>query len=843
MQTVKDGKNGKEKDSPLIETPKSDPIINIGEELNKPIQDINHYQLVKEFFKQKENQEEIEMMISEKRKFFKINGKELSDFNPAFLQSVKDNPEKWMTQFNIPISEYFKDHKIDTLDDEQISIQIQLDESSIITNDYLNKLVVVEGKVSEVPKTKPKPFFLAFECRACGNVLKEKQELFSDNIVKPTKCTNPNCNNSRSWKMNREHSQFIYSQLISLQRLEEDTFKFNPIEVLLNGDLVDSVKAGDIAQFTGIYVAYETKSKGNLDYKYSIYATSVKIIESDPEIYFKPPSLNQLAQDYTISRLETKGKFLIDEKKRDSIYGIHYLSGFHVFPIHSDLFLKLIPPDITDTGKKDDFLNRILSRSRTRKYTITNIHNRFYYDTIKNQIYISDRYQGYYLLNESDILHYSNGDNEIYFAYESNDMSLNIDNIDKISKSLIDFYDRFKFLTEDGLNHKQHCQYLYGKLLSVVFESKIKQRPILIYEGEPSAGKTTLAREEKRFLYGPDKNVDKIDPKDPKLFKTIITSDSYCSWDNLEQATKEMTDDMCSASTGSSIPFRELYTTRKLDRVNTVCWQIATCVNFPSSRTDLLTRCIFVKLQSKGYYESIDIYSNSEIIHQYFWCFLVDLQKALKYIPSIKSISKGRFPDFEGVLKCTLKAINVSESEINYILTKTNETADSKSHEEDTILNALEDLVNGVATDENSNLYIPFDFGPDSAGITIKELMKIMERVGLTDLNEHNLRKRLNMIMGNCRKFGIIIDSYHSSHGRMVYYHIFSQRLPTMLIKDKLAILSNEIYISDEDIFQQIQKDVKIDRDSLIKAKRELLEIGEIEIDKQNNFRLKIFEK
>ena len=122
-----------------------------------------------------------------------------------------------------------------------------------IRSRHIQKLVEVEGFVSYVGKIKSLLTIGTFICDRCGarNYVYQKNFEYTE----PTRCVNPDCDNTTDFHLIEAESYFVDYQEIKIKELEKNRPEgMSPVEmtVILIDDLVDKATLNDIVDVVGI---------------------------------------------------------------------------------------------------------------------------------------------------------------------------------------------------------------------------------------------------------------------------------------------------------------------------------------------------------------------------------------------------------------------------------------------------------------------------------------------------------------------------------------------------------------------------------------------------------------
>ncbi|KAJ2395169.1 MCM DNA helicase complex subunit mcm6 [Coemansia sp. RSA 2559] len=122
--------------------------------------------------------------------------------------------------------------------------------------DKIGTLACIGGTVTRTSEVRPELISGMFRCTECSTLCGMVAQQFK--YTEPTICDNPLCQNRSSWTLAVDQSRFVDWQRV---RVQENAAEIPPgsmprtMDVIVRGDLVERVKPGDRAQFTGALVA------------------------------------------------------------------------------------------------------------------------------------------------------------------------------------------------------------------------------------------------------------------------------------------------------------------------------------------------------------------------------------------------------------------------------------------------------------------------------------------------------------------------------------------------------------------------------------------------------------
>jgi hypothetical protein len=174
-------------------------------------------------------------------------------------------------------------------------------------------------------------------------------------------------------------------------------------------------------------------------------------------------------------------------------------------------------------------------------------------------------------------------------------------------------------------------------------------KPILVFSGEKGSGKSSAAQLLKR-LTDPT-NVDMTGGvEDQRQFAVAAANRWVLCFDNLTHLSSEQQNLLCRASTGGGFSYRALYTDLEEVTVKYRRPQILTGVDLVPTRSDLLERCLIVRLEripEKNRLSERKLESLTSSLLPGIYGSLLDLMVvALRNLPTINLEELPRMADF-----------------------------------------------------------------------------------------------------------------------------------------------------------------------------------------------------
>jgi len=124
-----------------------------------------------------------------------------------------------------------------------------------LTTDKVGQLCTFTATVTRTTEVRPELVSGTFECAECGKLMKNVAQQFK--YTEPTICSDPQCQNKKSWSLDVSRSKFCDWQKC---RAQENSSDIPPgsmprsIDVILRNETCERCKPGDNASFTGTLI-------------------------------------------------------------------------------------------------------------------------------------------------------------------------------------------------------------------------------------------------------------------------------------------------------------------------------------------------------------------------------------------------------------------------------------------------------------------------------------------------------------------------------------------------------------------------------------------------------------
>ncbi|MEX2720147.1 MAG: LAGLIDADG family homing endonuclease [Candidatus Wukongarchaeota archaeon] len=222
-----------------------------------------------EFFKEFEDEngnkryfEAIKRLSLEDKRSLEIDLMDLMTYDSELADQLLENPDNYIPYAKAAIKELVK------IEDPSHAERVKEFHARFFNSTervnlralraiHLGKLISIDGILTRVTIVKPLLIEGVFKCGFCGEEVYIEQE--RGRFTKPSKCPNPTCLKSGTFKLLQEESKYIDWQKITLQERPEELPPGQiprSIDATLLDDLVDIARPGDRITVTGILRAF-----------------------------------------------------------------------------------------------------------------------------------------------------------------------------------------------------------------------------------------------------------------------------------------------------------------------------------------------------------------------------------------------------------------------------------------------------------------------------------------------------------------------------------------------------------------------------------------------------------
>lgn len=187
-----------------------------------------------------------------------VDYQDLISFDNVFLTLAAENPQRFIDTINAALVSVLRVEDpdyINSLDITTIKARITNYSEHValraIRSKHIGKLVHVSGIMMRASEVKPLLVQAMFQCRICDEKIPQTQE--EGRYTEPARC--PLCDKKTPMKLLPQESQFRDWQKV---RIQESPDELPPgqmprsIDIVLEGDIVDISRPGDLVKVTGV---------------------------------------------------------------------------------------------------------------------------------------------------------------------------------------------------------------------------------------------------------------------------------------------------------------------------------------------------------------------------------------------------------------------------------------------------------------------------------------------------------------------------------------------------------------------------------------------------------------
>ena len=198
-----------------------------------------------------------QMPINEETSLF-IDFQELASFDLAFSVLAAEDPVKFIQILNdalIAVLQLQAPDYVESIDRSLLKARITNYSEHVklraIRSKHIGKLIHISGIMMRASEVKPLLVQAVFQCRICDEKIPQTQE--DGRYTEPVRC--PLCDKKTPMRLLSQESQFRDWQKVRIQESPEELPPGQmprSIDVILEGDIVDISRPGDLVKITGI---------------------------------------------------------------------------------------------------------------------------------------------------------------------------------------------------------------------------------------------------------------------------------------------------------------------------------------------------------------------------------------------------------------------------------------------------------------------------------------------------------------------------------------------------------------------------------------------------------------
>lgn len=229
------------------------------------------------------------------------------------------------------------------------------------------------------------------------------------------------------------------------------------------------------------------------------------------------------------------------------------------------------------------------------------IHKFAYLDVKKNILYVDQNWWKVLKITESSFETINNGDDWVVFSWWDNQQEWSfVKDALKEQCYLTKLVESMNF--DESYITKEEAQFVVKQhLFSLYFGEIMETRPILVYLGKTSSGKSFYSKVLTKVFFGKGRSVTSMPSTEVNLVTTLV-NEYLAFFDNVDnKLSDQIIDLLCMASTGGSIKQRKLYSDGdQLDFVLNCFIAINSRTGLFTRRDDLNSRMIFLELLERS---------------------------------------------------------------------------------------------------------------------------------------------------------------------------------------------------------------------------------------------------
>ncbi|MFW9793143.1 MAG: minichromosome maintenance protein MCM [Candidatus Thorarchaeota archaeon] len=189
-----------------------------------------------------------------------VDFQDLTSFDNVFMAFAAENPEQFLERANkalIAVLKVEDPEYVSSLDPEIIQVRfINYSEHvplRTIRSRHIGKLIHISGIMMRASEVKPLLVVATFQCRLCDPPTEILQPQIDGKYTEPVEC--PTCEKKTPIRILPHKSQFKDWQKVRIQESPEELPPGQmprSVDVILEGDIVDISRPGDLVKVTGI---------------------------------------------------------------------------------------------------------------------------------------------------------------------------------------------------------------------------------------------------------------------------------------------------------------------------------------------------------------------------------------------------------------------------------------------------------------------------------------------------------------------------------------------------------------------------------------------------------------
>jgi DNA primase RepB-like protein len=351
----------------------------------------------------------------------------------------------------------------------------------------------------------------------------------------------------------------IYSELFELGMSQEEAF------ALIKGTPNDKFSIrGDAALWAEVdrgYSSVRFKKSGEV-------RTQLNDIDHEKGLLAKEKANKQgtlIADD-----MELRGKLFMTES--GDCYYLDYGESVNTLYVvdqkNSDFGMLMFSRYVVNPASNDAMMVIEIIKIRCRTHDYQQVHSLAYYDTVKNVCYVNRFDNNYYRVDALSVKLHRNGEDGVFFLNPPSARAWVYQ-----EGAPVDAWDAhvFSSLNMDPTDPKPVVdRILKTWVLSVFFARIVPVKPILLFYGDPGAGKTVTLNAVAQTILGLEQ-WSQCMPDKVEDFYLQTSQNDFMFYDNVEALKSWMRDGLDVASTGGTVSSRQMYKKTELVTFSVSC--------------------------------------------------------------------------------------------------------------------------------------------------------------------------------------------------------------------------------------------------------------------------------
>ncbi|XP_044743187.1 DNA replication licensing factor Mcm6 [Chrysoperla carnea] len=189
---------------------------------------------------------------------FEVSFEDVEKYNQNLAQTIIEEYYRIYPFLCQAVKNFIKDHSEEKSDKDCFVSFVDVPTRHKVrelTTTKIGTLIRISGQVVRTHPVHPELVSGTFVCLECQTVIKDVEQQFK--FTNPTICRNPVCNNRRRFMLDVDQSKFVDFQKVRIQETQSELPRGcipRSVEIVLRGEIVETVQAGDRYDFTGTLI-------------------------------------------------------------------------------------------------------------------------------------------------------------------------------------------------------------------------------------------------------------------------------------------------------------------------------------------------------------------------------------------------------------------------------------------------------------------------------------------------------------------------------------------------------------------------------------------------------------